>query len=204
MSMVLSSQPVVLASGSATRRHMLEAAGLAVRVETAAVDEDEVKHSCRAAGMPPEAVAEALAELKAAKVARRHPEAYVIGADQMLECEGDWFDKPGDRAGAAAQLRRLSGRHHRLISAAVVFHGGERVWHTVDQAILTMRPLSDAFLGRYLDAAGEAVCGSVGAYHLEGLGAQLFSQVRGDHFTILGLPLLPLLGFLRARGVLPA
>ncbi|WP_114395473.1 Maf family protein [Oleisolibacter albus] len=203
MSMVLSSQPVILASGSVTRRHMLEAAGLAVRVETAAVDEDEVKHSCRAGGMPPEAVAEALAELKAAKVARRHPDAYVIGADQMLECEGDWFDKPGDRAGAAAQLRRLSGRRHRLISAAVVFHGGERVWHTVDQAILTMRPLSDAFLDRYLDAAGDAVCGSVGAYHLEGLGAQLFSQVRGDHFTILGLPLLPLLGFLRARGVLP-
>jgi len=197
-------QPVILASGSTTRRALLESAGLDVVAHPARVDEEEVKHSMKAAGLRPEEVAEALAELKAARVAARHRDLHVIGADQMLECGGTWFDKPVDAAGARAQLRALSGRTHRLVSAVVVFQGGQRIWHTVDHATLTMRDLSDGFIDHYVAVAGPAVLASVGAYQLEGLGAQLFARVTGDHTTILGLPLLPLLDFLRVRGVLPA
>jgi septum formation protein len=200
--MSLSRAPVVLASASRTRVAMLERAGVAVTAEPAAVDEEEVKHSCRAAGLTAAEVAEALAELKAQRIAARRRGDLVIGADQMLECGGAWFDKPADRAAAAAQLRALSGRTHRLISCAVVMQGGERVWHHTATATLAMRPLSEDFIGRYLDAAGDAVLGSVGAYQIEGLGAQLFARITGDHFTILGLPLLPLLDFLRIRGIL--
>lgn len=193
---------VVLASASRTRAAMLEQAGVPVIGQPAAVDEDEVKRSCRAEGLPVEAVAEALAELKAMRVTRRHPGALVIGADQMLECEGDWFDKPVDRAAARDQLLRLRGRTHRLVSCAVVVRDGERLWHQVQSARLTVRPFTEAFLDDYLDRAGDRVLGSVGAYQIEGLGAQLFSRVEGDWFTILGMPLLPLLGFLRTHGVL--
>ncbi|TWA95526.1 septum formation protein [Azospirillum brasilense] len=193
---------VVLASGSRTRAEMLERAGVRVTLAPAAVDEEEIKLAARAEGAPVEDVAEALAELKAQRVTRKHPGSLVIGADQMLECEGRWFDKPADRAAARAQLQDLRGRTHRLVSCAVVFCDGERLWHHVDRARLTMRPFSDAFLDSYLNAAGDDVLGSVGAYHLEGLGAQLFHRVDGDFFTILGLPLLPLLGFLRVHGVI--
>ncbi|GAA4253902.1 septum formation protein Maf [Azospirillum formosense] len=193
---------VVLASGSRTRAEMLERAGVRVTLAPAAVDEEEIKLAARAEGAPVEDVAEALAELKAQRVTRKHPGALVIGADQMLECEGRWFDKPADRDAARAQLQDLRGKTHRLVSCAVVSRDGERLWHHVDRARLTMRPFSDAFLDSYLNAAGDDVLGSVGAYHLEGLGAQLFHRVDGDFFTILGLPLLPLLGFLRVHGVI--
>ncbi|KAA0682866.1 nucleoside triphosphate pyrophosphatase [Roseomonas genomospecies 6] len=193
---------VVLASGSRTRAEMLERAGVRVTLAPAAVDEEEIKLAARAEGAPVEDVAEALAELKAQRVTRKHPGALVIGADQMLECEGRWFDKPADRAAARAQLQELRGRTHRLVSCAVVIRDGERLWHHVDRARLTMRPFSDAFLDSYLAASGDDVLQSVGAYHLEGLGAQLFHRVEGDFFTILGLPLLPLLGFLRVHGVI--
>ncbi|WP_456152001.1 Maf family protein [Azospirillum argentinense] len=193
---------VVLASGSRTRAEMLERAGVRVTLVPAAVDEEEIKLAARAEGAPVEDVAEALAELKAQRVTRKHPGALVIGADQMLECEGRWFDKPADRDAARVQLQDLRGKMHRLVSCAVVIRDGERLWHHVDRARLTMRPFSDAFLDSYLNAAGDDVLGSVGAYHLEGLGAQLFHRVDGDFFTILGLPLLPLLGFLRVHGVI--
>ncbi|KAA0685146.1 Maf family protein [Azospirillum brasilense] len=193
---------VVLASGSRTRAEMLERAGVRVALAPAAVDEEEIKLAARAEGAPVEDVAEALAELKAQRVTRKHPGALVIGADQMLECEGRWFDKPADRDAARVQLQELRGKTHRLVSCAVVIRDGERLWHHVDRARLTMRPFSDAFLESYLNAAGDDVLGSVGAYHLEGLGAQLFHRVDGDFFTILGLPLLPLLGFLRVHGVI--
>ncbi|ALJ34001.1 Maf-like protein [Azospirillum brasilense] len=193
---------VVLASGSRTRAEMLERAGVRVTLAPAAVDEEEIKLAARAEGAPVEDVAEALAELKAQRVTRKHPGALVIGADQMLECEGRWFDKPADRDAARTQLQDLRGKTHRLVSCAVVIRDGERLWHHVDRARLTMRPFSDAFLESYLNAAGDDVMGSVGAYHLEGLGAQLFHRVDGDFFTILGLPLLPLLGFLRVHGVI--
>jgi len=199
----LSNGPVILASGSATRRKMLTDAGLDIVAVSPAVDEDEIKRSAQAAGLRCEEVAEALAELKAARVAKSYPNALVIGADQMLECSGVWFDKPPDADHARAQLKALSGRTHRLVSCAVVLLNGERVWHHVDQASLSMRAMSDDFLDRYLQAAGPSVLHSVGAYQLEGPGAQLFSRVQGDFFTILGLPLLPLLDFLRLRGILP-
>jgi septum formation protein len=195
---------LVLASGSATRAALLRAAGLAVLVDPAAVDEDEAKGALRGSGAGPSAAAEALAELKAQRVSRRRPGTLVLGCDQLLECEGAWFDKPADRAAARRQLLALRGRTHRLHSAAVAVRDGGRVWQHVATAALTMRPFGEAFLDSYLERAGDAVLGSVGAYQLEGLGAQLFTRVEGDWFTVLGLPLLPLLGFLRDHRVLPS
>jgi septum formation protein len=192
---------LVLASGSRTRAAMLEQAGVSAILDKPLVDEDEVKAAGRAEGVPADAVAETLAELKAQRITRRHPGALVVGADQMLECEGRWFDKPADRAAARAQLLDLRGKTHRLVSCAVVVRDGERMWHRVDSARLTMRNFSESFLDDYLDRVGDDVLHSVGAYQLEGLGAQLFQRVEGDFFTILGLPLLPLLGFLRVHGV---
>ncbi len=197
----MSAPVLVLASGSRTRAAMLEQAGVSAILDKPLVDEDEVKAAGRAEGVPADAVAEALAELKTQRIARRHPGALVVGADQMLECEGRWFDKPADRAEARAQLLDLRGRTHRLVSCAVVVRDGERMWHKVDSARLTMRNFSESFLDDYLDRVGDEVLHSVGAYQLEGLGAQLFQRVEGDFFTILGLPLLPLLGFLRVHGV---
>ncbi|CAO3399229.1 nucleoside triphosphate pyrophosphatase [Azospirillum sp. 11R-A] len=192
---------LVLASGSRTRAAMLEQAGVTAILDRPLVDEDEVKAAGRAEGVPADAVAEALAELKAQRITRRHPGALVVGADQMLDCEGRWFDKPADRAAARAQLLDLRGKTHQLVSCAVVVRDGERMWHKTDSARLTMRNFSEAFLDDYLDRVGDEVLHSVGAYQLEGLGAQLFHRVEGDFFTILGLPLLPLLGFLRVHGV---
>jgi septum formation protein len=200
----MSTQRIVLASASTTRKRMLESAGLAVAIDPARVDEDEVKLALKAEGVPVERAAEALAELKALRISSKHPGALVIGADQMLECNGAWFDKSPDRAAARAQLQTLRGKMHRLISCAVVALNGERIWHTTEAARLTMRNFSDAFLDAYLDEVGEAVFTSVGGYQLEGRGVQLFHRVEGDFFTILGLPLLPLLDFLRARGALAA
>ncbi|RJF81469.1 septum formation protein Maf [Azospirillum cavernae] len=192
---------LVLASGSRTRALMLEKAGLRPILDKPLVDEEEVKLAGKAEGVGADAVAEALAELKAQRVTRRHPGALVVGADQMLECEGVWFDKPSDRASARAQLLALRGKTHQLVSCAVIVRDGERLWHKTDRARLTMRNFSENFLDGYLDAVGDEVLHSVGAYQLEGLGAQLFQRVEGDFFTILGLPLLPLLGFLRVHGV---
>ena len=191
---------VVLASGSAARAAMLAQAGVSVTRDAANVDEEEVKISLR--GSPTATVAETLAELKALHVSRRHPVALVIGADQMLECEGRLYDKPVDLDGACQHLRSLRGRTHHLVTSAVVVLDGARLWHHTDRAALTMRSLSDGFIETYLAALGRQALQSVGAYQLEGLGAQLFARVEGDFFTILGLPLLPLCDFLRARGVL--
>lgn len=201
---------LVLASGSATRAKMLRDAGVAVEIVTPRVDEDEIKASYRAEGAGAEDTAIALAEMKALTVSRKimgdNPPAnsgrYVLGADQMLDCSGIWFDKPADIAAARAQLAALQGRRHHLISAAVLVKDGVRLWHHVDRAELVMREVSDAYLDYYLGAVGTEVLSSVGAYHLEGLGAQLFSRVRGDFFTVLGLPLLPVLAILRQHGML--
>ncbi|KAA0575596.1 Maf family protein [Azospirillum sp. Sh1] len=197
----MSAPVLVLASGSRTRAAMLEQAGVTAILDKPLVDEDEVKAAGRAEGVSADIVAEALAELKAQRITRRHPGALVVGADQMLECEGRWFDKPADHAAGRAQLLDLRGKTHRLVSCAVVVRDGERMWHQIDSARLTMRNFSEAFLDDYLDRVGDDVLHSVGAYQLEGLGAQLFHRVEGDFFTILGLPLLPLLGFLRVHGV---
>ena len=193
---------LILASASPSRAAVMGQAGLVAVSEPARIDETEVKAGLRAEGAEAWQIAEALAELKALKVSSRRPGAYVVGADQMLECDGAWYDKPADLAQAAGHLRSLSGRTHKLISAVCVGRDGERLWHHVADARLTMRPLSEDFIAAYLAAVGPAALTSVGAYQLEGLGAQLFTRVEGDYFTILGLPLLPLMDFLRNHGVL--
>ena len=196
--------PVVLASASAARAQMLTAAGLQVHCQPAAVDEEGLKSSLKGEGATPAQVAETLAELKAQRVAAKYAGALVIGADQMLSCNDVWFDKPPDRDHAAAQLRALSGKTHTLWTGVCVVRNGSRMWHHNASAQLTLRNLSDDFIEAYLDAAGDDVLACVGAYQLEGLGAQLFAKVEGDFFTVLGLPLLPLLDFLRLNKVLPA
>jgi septum formation protein len=195
---------LILASGSSARAKMLRDAGVTLEIIKPAVDEDELKASYRADGADVIDTAIALAEMKAQAVSRKQKGRFVLGADQMLECEGTWFDKPADPAAARAQLKALRGRRHHLVSAAVLVKDGQRLWHHVDRAELTMRDLSDEFLEWYLALAGEAVTSSVGAYHLEGLGAQLMTRVRGDFFTVLGLPLLPVLAILRTHGMLRA
>ena len=195
----------VLASTSPTRRRMLEAAGVPVHAaDRPGVDEDEVKAAFRADGAGPDDVAEALAEMKAHRVAARHSGCLVMGADQMLEVDGAWLDKPETRDQVAQTLRTLSGKSHRLIACAVVVKDGGRIWHQIESAKLTVRPLSEEFIQNYLDAVGPAAFDSVGAYQLEGLGAQLFTRVQGDYFTVLGLPLLALMDLLRNHGVVPS
>jgi len=191
---------VVLASGSAVRARLLAAAGIAFETKPVAVDEGEIKIGLKAEKASPREAAEALAELKAQRVSRNHAGAFVIGADQILECQGVWFDKPEDRTGAAENLKALGGRSHDLIASVCIVRDGIVLWHHSDRATLHVRALNDEYIERYLDAAGEGALSSVGAYQFEGLGANLFTRIEGDYFTILGLPLLPLLDFLRGHG----
>ncbi|MGE5539767.1 MAG: Maf family protein [Gemmatimonas sp.] len=193
---------VVLASTSAARQTMLRNAGIAFETDPSSVDEAEIKARLSAAS--PAEVATALAIAKAEDVARRHPGAFVVGSDQILTCGGRSFDKPGSRAEARDQLLALRGRDHTLTSAAAVIGDGRPLWTHVDAAHLAMRAFSESFLDGYLDRAGPGVLSSVGVYQIEGLGAQLFERIQGDVFTIMGMPLLPLLRFLRQEGVIPA
>ncbi|MFC3125025.1 Maf family protein [Pseudoroseomonas globiformis] len=193
---------IILASSSATRQALLRSAGLEFEAVPAAVDEAALKEAARADGFSPADAAILLAEAKAIRIARREPEALVIGADQLLVCDGQWFSKPENREAAREQLVALRNRTHTLFTAQVLWRHGQRVWHHVAAPKLTMRDFSEPFLDRYLAAEGEAVCASVGAYRLEGLGVQLFREIEGEHSAILGLPLLPLLGFLRQHGLL--
>lgn len=195
---------LILASGSSTRRAMLAAAGVAFEVVPADVDEPALRSAFRQ--QHPRAtsmnIAEMLAAAKAQDVGRRHPQALVIGSDQVLDLDGEIFAKPHDAAGVRTTLQRLSGRTHALHAAVALARGEDVAWSANDTATLTMRALSPAFIDGYVDRAGAAVCQSVGAYQIEGLGIQLFKRIDGDHFTILGMPLLPLLQELRAQGVL--
>lgn len=193
---------LVLASASAARRALLEGAGLRFEARPAAVDEAAIKEAARAEDIPPGDAAMMLADAKAERIGRRDPAALVIGCDQLLVCEDAWFDKPADAAAARSQLAALRGRTHDLVTAVVCHRGGERIWQHLAVPRMTMRAFSDAFLDAYLEAEAAHVTQSVGAYRLEGPGVQLFARVQGDHSAILGLPLLPLLAFLRNHGVL--
>lgn len=195
---------IVLASGSATRRALLEQAGVQVQVISPQIDEDGVKASFQQEGLSARELAEALAAAKAQRVSAGCGNALVIGADQVLECKKVWFSKPDSREKAYQTLRTLSGQSHSLHVAATAYKNGARIWGHTETARLTMRPLSDAFISAYLEDIGDAAFMSVGAYQLEGRGAQLFSRVQGDFFTILGLPLLAVLGFLREHDILPS
>jgi len=190
-------RPLILASASKSRTNLMRAAGLTFEVIPAHVDEESIKASLKSEGASAADCAAALAEFKAGTISQRYPEALVIGADQMLECEGQWFDKPKDAAGAGDHLRTLRGKTHTLPTSVAVALNGSPIWHHTAIPRLTVRSFSDAFLEEYLAAVGPAVTSSVGAYHLEGRGAQLFNKIDGDFFTILGLPLLELLAFLR-------
>jgi septum formation protein len=193
-------QPLILASQSRARRALLANAGLAFDAIPADLDERKIQHE---SGLSePEKVASLLAREKALVVSSAHPERMVIGADQTLALGSRLFTKPAGRAQAAGQLRSLAGKTHELHSAIAVARDGKALFETVAVARMTMRRLAEAEIEAYLDAAGEAVTTSVGAYQLEGLGVHLFERIEGDHFTILGLPLLPLLAFLRSEKLL--
>jgi septum formation protein len=182
---------------------MLTAAGVPFEAVAANVDEESAKAAMRAEGVAPRDLADRLAELKALRVSHRDPEALVLGSDSVVALEdGSTLDKPADRAEAAEHLRRMSGKRHELISAAVMAVDGRPVWRVVDRAKMFVRTLSDSFIDSYLDVEWPEISGCVGCYRIEGPGAQLFSRIEGSQFTVLGLPLLPVLDYLRVRGVL--
>src|SRR5271168_150041 len=197
-SLWLAADPLVLASRSKVRQALLEAAGIPVEVRPADLDERGLE-----AGAPaPNAIAALLARAKASAVARTNPGRLTLGADQTLALGGKRFTKPADRAAARAQLAALAGRTHELHSAIAFVQDGTVLFEHVGIARLTMRALSDDFLDGYLDAAGNSATASVGAYQLEGFGVQLFERIDGDYFTVLGLPLLAALDFVRRQGCL--
>lgn len=191
---------VILASASPIRAELLTRAGIEFTVEPARVDEEAIRESLKAEKATAHAAADVLAEAKASQVGRKHPDDLVIGCDQMLDLGGEWLEKPGTAEKAKAQLAQLSGKTHRLVSSAVVVQGRQRLWGATDSAQLSVRKLSSAAIDAYLAAAGTAILGSVGSYQIEAVGVRLFERIQGDHFTILGMPLLPLLNFLRMHG----
>ncbi len=195
--------PIILASGSSSRRLMLEAAGVAFTSVPSGIDEDALKEAMVVDGMTPGEIADALAEAKALDVSARHPGALVLGADQVLVCRGRMFSKCMSETEARETLSALRGRQHELISAAVIARDGKAVWRHSENAFLTMRDFSERFLDEYLGAELPDALGSVGVYRIEGRGAQLFSDVAGDQFCIRGLPLLAVLTALRDMGALP-
>jgi septum formation protein len=195
---------ILLASSSEIRLHLLQAANVPVTVRPARIDEEAVRAALEAEGATPRDLADALAELKARKIADKEPGALVLGCDQVLDCKSRVYTKPDSREDALEQLRSLRGQTHRLLSAAVLYQEGKPVWRHVGEARLTMRHISDAYLHDYVARNFDSIRHAVGCYKLEEEGVRLFSAIQGDHFTILGLPLLPLLSYLSTRGVIPA
>ena len=191
---------LVLASGSASRRAMLDAAGVAYRAEPAQLDERALEGSLR--GAPAAEIALALARAKALAVSLAHPGALVLGSDSLVTIAGRRFDKPASRADAVEHLRHFSGQAMQLHSAAALVQDGTLLWQHGEAAVLQVRALSDAFIEQYLDAEWPAVAGCVGVFRIEALGAQLFDSIEGSHFTVLGMPLLAVLGALRQYGAL--
>lgn len=198
------SKSLILASGSQVRQDLLRNAGVPFSVQPARIDEDMIKQSLLAEGATPHDIADALAEFKARRVSEKNPTALVLGCDQVLELKGECLSKPTDPQDARAQLRRLRGTRHKLLSAAVLYEDAKPVWRHVGQVRLTMRPFTDAYLDTYVDRNWDSIQQSVGCYKLEEEGVRLFTHVEGDYFTVLGLPLLPLLNHLTLRGVLEA
>ena len=192
---------IILASGSASRRALLSGAGVSAESIKPNVDEDAAKRTMRGDDLGVRDQAMQLAEMKAVKVSASKP-GLVIGGDQMLNLDGEAFDKPVDLSAAATHLRKLSGKTHTLETAIVIAENGRPIWRHLARPKLTVRQLSDAFINEYVEACGQVLLSTVGAYQLEGPGAQLFTKIEGDYFSILGLPLLPLLEYLRVRGVL--
>jgi len=200
MSKAFVPETIVLASASPFRRKMLEDAGLAVEAVPAEIDERAVETAVEGSGVTPQELAAILAEAKALDVSGRMPGRLVLGADQTLSLGDEVLHKPADMEEARRRLLRLSGRTHELNSAVVLVRDGAVIWRHVGVARLTMRDLDPAFIGRHLSRVGEKALSSVGAYQIEGEGIQLFEAIEGDHFTIVGLPLLPLLAKLRELG----
>ena len=194
---------LVLASQSPGRRALLTSARVPHEAMTAEIDEDVVRLALRDEGLGPRELANALAERKALDVSRKRPGDLILGCDQTLALDdGTMFDKPTDRIVLAEHLRILSGKVHNLYSAIVIARGGDVLWRHVEQVRMTMRPLSDVFIADYVEMEGDGLIGCVGGYQIEASGAQLFSAINGSHFAIIGLPLLPLLDYLRSHGVL--
>lgn len=194
---------IILASGSAIRAKLMENAGIDFKIVTKPVDEGAIKDAMLAEGSRLQDIADALAEAKSLRVSRTEP-GFVIGADQIMVMDNQLFDKPKDTDEARERLKLMRGKTHYLIGAVVISENGQPVWRHLAKTKLTMREFSDRFLENYLEAEGDLVTKSVGAYRFEGLGAQLFSHVEGDFFSILGLSLLPVMDYLRTRGALPS
>ena len=193
---------MILASTSPTRLQMLRAAGLNPTAVAPRVDEATIRDALTAEGAHPRDIADTLAEMKARKVTEKHPETLVIGCDQILALDRETFAKPETPEDARAQLRRLRGKTHKLLSALVVYENAEPVWRYLGEARLTMHDISDAYLDDYVTRNWDSIRHSVGCYKVEEEGVRLFSAIAGDHFTILGLPLLPLLAYLGNRGMI--
>jgi septum formation protein len=193
---------LILASTSQIRQHLLTAAGVPFTAVAARIDEESIRLSLQAEQARPRDIADTLAEMKARKIADRQPHCMVLGCDQILDFQGDVLAKPESPEEARAQLRRLRGHTHKLWSAAVIYHDAKPVWRFVGEARLTMRAISDSYLDDYVTQNWDSIRHSVGAYKLEEQGSRLFTAVEGDYFTVLGLPLLPILGYLGDRGII--
>lgn len=195
---------ILLASASEIRLSLLRAANVPATARPARIDEESIRRALEAEGASPRDLADALAEMKARKIAEKEPAALVLGCDQVLEMKRRVFAKPDSPEDARTQLQALRGQTHRLLSAAALYENGRPIWRHVGEARLTMRDFSDSYLDDYLARNWDSLRHAVGCYKLEEEGIRLFSAVEGDHFTILGLPLLPLLSYLGTRGLIPA